>query len=60
MGLQPFRYGNPDAGGGRIRFDSRDSALTAVFAALDAMINLAQSLLLSEIFQSTDLYNCAS
>ena len=43
MGLRPFRHRNPGAGGERIRFDSRDLALTAVFAALYAMINLAQS-----------------
>ena len=43
MGLHPFRYRNPGAGGERIRFDTRDMALTAVFAALYATINMAQS-----------------
>lgn len=33
----------PGVGGERIKFDSRDLALTAVFAALYAMINLVQS-----------------
>lgn len=33
----------PDVGGERIEFDSRDLALTAVFAALYAVINLLQS-----------------
>jgi uncharacterized membrane protein len=44
VGLRPFRHRNPGAGGERIRFDSRDLALTAVFAALYAVINLAQTL----------------
>lgn len=33
----------PGLGGGNVKFDSRDLALTAVFAALYAMINLVQS-----------------
>ncbi len=44
MGLHPFRRKiNPGVGGVRVKFDSRDLALTAVFAALYAMINVVQS-----------------
>jgi len=42
--LHPFRQGkNPGVGGVRVKFDSRDLALTAVFAALYTMINVVQS-----------------
>ena len=44
MGLHPFRRKiNPGVGGVRVKFDSRDLALTAVFAALYTMINVIQS-----------------
>ena len=44
MDLHPFRRKiNPGVGGVRVKFDSRDLALTAVFAALYAMINVVQS-----------------
>ena len=45
MGLHPFRRKrNPGVGGKTyLKFDSRDLALTAVFAALYAMINVVQS-----------------
>ena len=44
MDLHPFRHcKNPGVGGVRVKFDSRDLALTAVFAALYAMINVVQS-----------------
>lgn len=35
---------NPGVGGEKVKFDSRDIALTAVFAALYTIINLVQSL----------------
>jgi uncharacterized membrane protein len=44
VGLHPFRRKrNPGVGGKNVKFDSRDLALTAVFAALYAMINVVQS-----------------
>ena len=44
MDLHPFRRcKNPGVGGVRVKFDSRDLALTAVFAALYTMINVIQS-----------------
>jgi uncharacterized membrane protein len=44
VGLHPFRRKiNPGVGGVRVKFDSRDLALTAVFAALYTMINVIQS-----------------
>ena len=44
MDLHPFRHcKNPGVGGVRVKFDSRDLALTAVFAALYTMINVIQS-----------------
>jgi len=44
VGLHPFRHTNPGVGGEKLKFDSRDIALTAVFTALYALINLVQSL----------------
>jgi len=41
--LHPFRRTNPGVGGEKLRFDSRDITLTAVFAALYALINLVQT-----------------
>ena len=44
MGLHPFRRKiNPGVGGARVKYDSRDIALTAVFAALYAIVNIVQS-----------------
>ena len=44
MNLHPFRLINPGVGGRKlVRFDSRDLALTAVFAALYVIVNLAES-----------------
>ena len=44
MSLHPFRQKtNPGAGGIRVKFDSRDLTLTALFAALYVVINLVQS-----------------
>ena len=44
MGLHPFRRKiNPGVGGVKVKFDSRDLTLTAVFAALYAVINVVQS-----------------
>jgi uncharacterized membrane protein len=34
VGLHPFRHTNPGVGGGNVKFESKDLALTAVFAAL--------------------------
>jgi len=34
--LHPFRHINPGVGGGKVKFESKDLALTAVFAALYA------------------------
>ena len=42
MGLHPFRHINPGVGGEKMKFDSRDIALTAVFAALYVIINVLQ------------------
>lgn len=44
--LHPFRHIsiNPGVGGEKLKFASRDLTLTAVFAALYAMINLVQTL----------------
>ena len=36
MDLHPFRHINPGVGGGKVKFESKDLALTAVFAALYA------------------------
>ena len=43
MGLHPFRRINPGVGGEKVKFDSRDIALTAVFAALYVTINILQT-----------------
>ena len=44
MGLHPFRHKiNPGVGGVKMKFDSRDLALTAVFAALYTIVNIIQS-----------------
>ena len=43
MGLHPFRHRNPGVGGEKVKFDSRDVALTAVFASLYAVVNLVQT-----------------
>jgi len=40
--LHPFRHTNPGVGGEKLKFDSRDLALTAVFAALYVIINVLQ------------------
>jgi len=40
--LHPFRHINPGVGGERVKFDTRDIALTAVFSALYVTINVAQ------------------
>jgi len=42
VGLHPIRHINPGVGGEILRFDSRDMALTAVFAALYVIINVLQ------------------
>lgn len=42
MGLHPIRHINPGVGGEILKFDSRDMALTAVFAALYVIINVLQ------------------
>jgi uncharacterized membrane protein len=42
--LHPFRPINPGVGGEKLKLDSRDLTLTAVFAALYAVINLVQAL----------------
>ena len=44
MGLHPFRHTNPGVGGEKLKFDSRDIALTAVFAALYAVLVIVQGL----------------
>ncbi len=36
MDLHPFRHTNPGVGGGKVKIESKDLALTAVFAALYA------------------------
>jgi uncharacterized membrane protein len=41
--LHPFRPKKPGVGGIDVKFDSRDLTLTALFAALYVVINLAQS-----------------
>jgi uncharacterized membrane protein len=44
VGLHPFRHGEtPGLGGERVRFDTRDLALTAVSASLYASINIVQT-----------------
>jgi len=44
VGLHPFRHKiNPGVGGVKMKFDSRDLALTAVFAALYTIVNIIQS-----------------
>jgi uncharacterized membrane protein len=42
VGLHPFRHKNPGVGGEKTKFDTRDVALTAVFAALYVIINVLQ------------------
>jgi uncharacterized membrane protein len=42
VGLHPFRYINPGVGGEKTKFDSRDIALTAIFAALYVIVNVLQ------------------
>ncbi len=44
MCLHPFRHINPGVGGEKLKFDSRDLALTAVFAALYAVIVIIQGI----------------
>lgn len=43
MGLHPFRHINPGVGGEELRLNSRDIALTAIFAALYAVLVLLLS-----------------
>jgi len=45
VGLHPFRHKNPGVGGGKLKFDSKDVALTAVFASLYAVINIFQTMM---------------
>jgi len=40
VSLHPFRHINPGVGGKKLKFDSRDIALTAIFAALYAVLVL--------------------
>jgi len=42
VGLHPFRRINPGVGGEKLKLDSRDMALTAVFAALYVIVNVLQ------------------
>jgi len=42
VGLHPFRQTNPGVGGEKLKFDSRDIALAAVFAALYVVVNVLQ------------------
>jgi len=42
VALHPFRHTNPGVGGEKLKFDSRDMALAAVFAALYVVINVLQ------------------
>ena len=42
MDLHPFRHRNPGVGGEKVKFDARDMALTAVFAALYVIFNVLQ------------------
>lgn len=44
MGLHPFRHKNPGVGGGKLKMDSKALALTAVFAALYAVMVIVQGL----------------
>ncbi len=45
MDLHPFRQEmNPGVGGARVKFDSRDLTLTALFAALYVVINIVQTI----------------
>ena len=44
MGLHPFRHTNPGVGGVKVKFDSKDLALTAVFSALYAVMVIVQGL----------------
>ena len=44
MGLHPFRQINPGVGGERVKFDTRDLALTAVLASLYAVLVIVQGL----------------
>ncbi|RLI18400.1 hypothetical protein DRO44_01270 [Candidatus Bathyarchaeota archaeon] len=44
MDLHPFRHKNPGVGGVKLKFDSKDLALTAVFAALYAVMVIVQGL----------------
>ncbi|MEM2111855.1 MAG: QueT transporter family protein, partial [Candidatus Bathyarchaeia archaeon] len=41
--LHPFRQINPGVGGETTKFDSREIALTAIFASLYAVINIVQT-----------------
>jgi uncharacterized membrane protein len=41
--LHPFRLRKPGVGGVEVKFDSRDLTLSALFAALYVVINIAQS-----------------
>jgi uncharacterized membrane protein len=44
VGLHPFRHKiNPGVGGVRVKFDSRDLTLTAIFAALYVIVNVVES-----------------
>jgi hypothetical protein len=45
VGLHPFRHKNHGVGGGKLKFDSKDVALTAVFASLYAVINIFQTMM---------------
>jgi uncharacterized membrane protein len=44
VGLHPFRHKNPGVGGEKTKFDTREVALTAVFAALYAVLVAVQGL----------------
>ena len=44
MDLHPFRHKNPGVGGEKTKFDTREVALTAVFAALYAVLVAVQGL----------------
>jgi hypothetical protein len=43
--LHPFRHINPGVGGEKLKFDSKDVALTAIFASLYAVINVVQTIM---------------
>jgi len=42
VGLHPFRHTNPGVGGEKLKFDSKDVALTTIFSALYLIINVLQ------------------